>query len=189
MAEIKVQLRQLIDDRNSPSRIVGDLDVTSSEDFPLSLTLQHFDIRDINSRSGAFSKTFDIPATNNNNRILRHLHKSGFDNEHSNVLSRIDAVIYADNLPIIAGKIRITKVTKSEQPISYSCEFVGDNMDWASGIKNKELKDLDILFRKIENFFIKKKFNYPKTIIDFVNGELKMIREGSVSKENIEKLL
>ena len=27
------------------------------------------------------------------------------------------------------------------------------------------------------------------TIIDFVNGELKMIREGSVSKENIEKLL
>ena len=27
------------------------------------------------------------------------------------------------------------------------------------------------------------------TIIDFVDGELKMIREGSVSKENIEKLL
>ena len=27
------------------------------------------------------------------------------------------------------------------------------------------------------------------TIIDFVNGELKMIREGSVSKENIEKIL
>ena len=27
------------------------------------------------------------------------------------------------------------------------------------------------------------------TIVDFVNGELKMIREGSVSKENIEKLL
>ena len=142
MAEIKVQLRQLIDDRSSPSRIVGDLDVTSSEDFPLSLTLQHFDIRDINSRSGAFSKTFDIPATNNNNRILRHLHKSGFDSQYSEVLSRIDAVIYADNLPIIAGKIRITKVTKSEHPISYSCEFVGDNMDWASGLKNKELKDL-----------------------------------------------
>ena len=27
------------------------------------------------------------------------------------------------------------------------------------------------------------------TIVDFVNGELKMIREGSVSKENIEKIL
>ena len=27
------------------------------------------------------------------------------------------------------------------------------------------------------------------TIIDFVNGELKMIREGSVSKERYEKVL
>ena len=27
------------------------------------------------------------------------------------------------------------------------------------------------------------------TIVDFVNGELKMIREGSVSKENLEKIL
>ncbi len=27
------------------------------------------------------------------------------------------------------------------------------------------------------------------TIIDFVNGELKIIREGSLSKENVEKIL
>ena len=30
--------------------------------------------------------------------------------------------------------------------------------------------NIKYLFRKIENFFIKKKFNYPKTIIDFVNN-------------------
>ena len=28
--------------------------------------------------------------------------------------------------------------------------------------------------RKIESFFIKKKFNYPKTIIDFVNNNKKI---------------
>lgn len=143
MAEIKIQLRHFASGASSSSYIVGDLDVTSSEDFPLSLTMQNFDIRDINSRSGSFSKTFDIPATNNNNRILRELHAQGFNtNLHSGVISKIDSVIYADNVPIIAGKLRVTSVTKSDTPVSYSCEFVGDNMDWASSIKNLELKDL-----------------------------------------------
>ena len=57
MAEIKIQLRNFSTGASAHSSIIGDLDVTSSEDFPLSLTMQNFDIRDINSRSGSFSKT------------------------------------------------------------------------------------------------------------------------------------
>ena len=34
--------------------------------------------------------------------------------------------------------------------------------------------NIKYLLRKIENFFIKKKFNYPKTIIDFVNNNKKI---------------
>ena len=34
--------------------------------------------------------------------------------------------------------------------------------------------NIKYLLRKIENFFIKKKFNYPKTIIDFINNNKKI---------------
>tara|TARA_R100000329_G_scaffold118563_1_gene97643 strand:+ start:6478 stop:9225 length:2748 start_codon:yes stop_codon:yes gene_type:complete len=140
MAEIKIELRKF--DASSSKEVIGELDVTSSEDFPLSLTMQNFDIRDINSRSGSFSKTFDIPANNNNNRILKNIFHQGYDDSSTNVFTKIDSVIYVDNVPIISGKLRVTKATRSDNPLSYSCEFVGDNMDWASEIKNLELKDL-----------------------------------------------
>lgn len=140
MVEITIELRRF--NASSSKEVIGVLDVTSSEDFPLSLTIQSFDIRDINSRSGSFSKTFDIPATNNNNRILKNVFYQGYDDTSTNVFGKIDAVIYADNVPIISGKLRVTKVTRSDNPLGYSCEFVGDNMDWASEIKNLELKDL-----------------------------------------------
>ena len=34
--------------------------------------------------------------------------------------------------------------------------------------------NIKYLLRKIENFFINKEFNYPKTIIDFVNNNKKI---------------
>ena len=140
MAEIKIELRKFSSTRRF--EIYGELDVTSSEDFPLSLTMQNFDIRDINSRSGSFSKTFDIPATNNNNRIFKNVFTAGYQQDYAPIFSKIDSVIYADNVPIISGKLRMTKIMKSNNVDKYSCEFVGDNMDWASDIKNLELKDL-----------------------------------------------
>ena len=145
MAEIKIELRSFGSDSGSnptSDDVIGVLDITSSEDFPLSLTFQNFDIRQFGSRGGSFSKTFDIPATNNNNKVFNNLWKAGYIISSKNVLGNIPAVIYADNIPIVSGKLRITTITKGNNVKSYSCSFVGDNMDWASSIKNKELKDL-----------------------------------------------
>ena len=71
MAEIKVELRDF------DNKILGSLDITSSDNFPLSLTYQNFDIRDFSSRNGSFSKTFKIPATKHNNVLLAHIYKDG----------------------------------------------------------------------------------------------------------------
>ena len=145
MAEIKIELRGFGSDSGSnptSDDVVGVLDITSSEDFPLSLTFQNFDVRNFSQRSGSFSKTFDVPATNNNNRVFNNLWKTGYIISSKKVAGNIPAVIYADNIPIVSGKFRITSITKDKNVKSYSCSFVGDNMDWASSIKNKELKDL-----------------------------------------------
>ena len=48
--------------------IVGELDITDHSDFPLAVTFQISDFKDITSTSGDYSKTFKIPATKNNNQ-------------------------------------------------------------------------------------------------------------------------
>ena len=153
MAEVKLQLRGFGTSASNKDNIVGELDITSSEKFPLSLSFQNFDIKNLKTRGGSFSKTFDIPATNNNNVILRNLWNSGWRSaQGENVLGNIDASVYVDNVHVLAGKVRITKVTKDTEVKSYSCTLFGDNMDWASGIKNKELKDLKFSSQEYSNY-------------------------------------
>ena len=55
------------------SSIVGELDVFDHSEFPMSLNFQISDVKDLQSRSGVFSKTFRIPATKNNNIVLKVL--------------------------------------------------------------------------------------------------------------------
>ena len=135
MAEIRLELRDYT------NGILGNVDITSSDNFPLSLTYQNFDIRNFNSRGGSFSKTFKIPATKNNNVLFNHISKDG-NIDSKNVRADIPATIYADNVPVIRGTLKLTKVLKQKEALEYECNFLGDNMDWASKIKNLEIKEL-----------------------------------------------
>ena len=135
MAEIKIQLRDF--DNN----ILGDLDIISSESFPLSLSYSNFDVRNFNSRTGSFSKTFKIPASKKNNKLLNHIYQYGND-DTKKVLSKIPATIFADNLPIITGNLRITQIFKDKKVLEYECLFLGNNMDWADSIKSLNMSEL-----------------------------------------------
>ena len=135
MAEIRVELRDFTDS------ILGNIDITSSDDFPLSLNYQNFDVRDFNSRNGSFSKTFKVPATRNNNKLFNHMYQDG-NIDSKNVRKDLPSTIYSDNLPIISGVLRFYKITKDTKVLEYECTFLGDNMDWASKIKNLDLNEL-----------------------------------------------
>ena len=54
----------------------------------------------------------------------------------------LDSIIYLDNSPIISGTIRMSKIISNKDVVEYECVFLGDNMNWASNIQNKDLKDL-----------------------------------------------
>ena len=153
MEEIRIELRGFGTSSGTDDDVVGDLDITSSEDFPLSLTFQNFDVRDFSTRNGAFSKTFSIPATSNNNSVLRNLWHSGWVRGSANATGNIPCTIYASNIPITSGKLRITKVVKDTEVKSYDCTFLGDNMDWASGIKDLDLKDLKFSSEPYDTYY------------------------------------
>ena len=135
MPEVRVELR------DTTNNVVGDIEIFDSNDFPLALTYSNFDVRDLGGRKGSFSKSFKIPATKSNNTLLQHLYFDGYVDTNG-MKSRKPATIYVDNLPIITGELQVTKIMKSDVPEEYECVFFGDNMDWASKIKDSELKSI-----------------------------------------------
>lgn len=145
MAEIRIELRDFTDN------ILGNLDIISSDDFPLSLTFQNFDVRDLGTRNGSFSKTFTAPSTKNNNILFNQIYKEG-NIDIKKVRKEIPSTIYADNIPIINGLLRMSSITKTQDPLGYECIFLGDSMDWANGIKSLNLKDMKFSSSSYSNY-------------------------------------
>tara|TARA_R110002051_G_scaffold105182_1_gene178032 strand:+ start:2944 stop:5982 length:3039 start_codon:yes stop_codon:yes gene_type:complete len=122
--------------------IVGSLDIANSVDFPLALTFAVSDIRKLDARTGTYSKTFNIPATKNNNNIFRGAYHEGSYIEGNKISTEKTCRILVDNNYSITGKIQVTAIGKSSSPSYYSCVFYGNNVDWASSLDSKLLKDL-----------------------------------------------
>jgi len=116
--------------------IVGELDVTDHSDFPLALSFQISDIKDITATSGDYSKTFKVPATKNNNQLLRNLYTANilkFDvTTGENVNSATENMpcqILVDELYSTVGTIKVTGVGGYGEKVSfYNCVFYGNNL-------------------------------------------------------------
>lgn len=128
--------------------VLGRLDIGNSDDFPLAVTFGIIDVRNLQERTGTYSKTFNIPATKNNNQILKALYREGSFTDGASLTGRMPCRISLDSLNSIFGKLQITKVgnMSRRQFVSYySCVFYGDNVDWTSSISEKKLMDLSVL--------------------------------------------
>ena len=121
--------------------VVGELEVTSHSDFPLSLTFSITDIRDINSRKGSYSKTFKIPATKSNNQLYKSVYIVN-STSTNNLSNKKPCRILINNLYSIGGFLQLKSIGKSDKPLYYSCVFYGNNVGWATAIGEKLLKDL-----------------------------------------------
>ena len=122
--------------------VAGELDVTDHSDFPLSLTFQISDIRDLTSSSGDYSKSFKIPATKNNNNILHHI----YDAKVGKVLATIKKPcrILVDNLYSLVGSITVKGIgLYGEAPDYYDCVFFGSNLGWAKDIDSKYMNQIE----------------------------------------------
>ena len=125
--------------------VFGELEVGSSDDFPLALSFSIAEARDLNSRTGSYSKTFKIPATKNNNRVLKMAYYERSFIDDNKISVKKPCRILVDDLYALTGQLQITAVSKASQPLYYSCVFYGNNVDWAASIDTKLLRDLAVL--------------------------------------------
>ena len=137
---ISITEANVIDWDNS---IVGELDITDHSDFPLALTFQISDFKDLTSTSGDYSKTFKIPATKNNNNILKHLYIPNVNIDNT-VTDRKSCRILFNNLYSLVGLIQVDGVGGyGETPSYYNCVFFGSNLNWADKIQDTYMDTID----------------------------------------------
>ncbi len=136
--------------------VFGELDVTDHSDFPLSLTFQISDIRDITSTSGDYSKTFKVPATKNNNKLLSNSFNPKIT--QTNINSKKPCRIVVNGSTTVTGLIKTTGVAGfGKKAAYYNCVFYGNNLSWAKNIDERYLHQInwgtageDILYHKTD---------------------------------------
>ena len=138
----KITLKRLgVDD----SLVIGRLEAPNPEDFSFAMTFAINDTSDIESRMGSYSKTFEIPATAHNNKVLKHMNIPNSTNLGAELKFKIPCRISFGNLYSIYGLIQIQDVIRvNNSAIAYSCVFYGDNVGWASLFENKYLHEMVI---------------------------------------------
>ena len=123
--------------------IVGELDITDHSDFPLALTFQISDFKDLTSTTGDYSKSFKIPATKNNNNIFKHLYIPNLivDNK---VTDKKSCRIIFNGLYSIVGLIQVDGVGGyGETPSYYNCVFFGSNLSWSNKIQDTYMNTIE----------------------------------------------
>jgi hypothetical protein len=128
---------------NWEKSILGELDVTDNSNFPLALTFQISDIQEITSTSGDYSKTFKIPATKNNNALLKNIYTPNIQNDKSPT-QNMKCRITLGGMDSLSGLLKVTGVGGyGETPSYYNCVFYGNNLSWANLIDSQYMNDID----------------------------------------------
>lgn len=141
--DVSIVDNTVFDTLDNLNSVVGELDVTSHDDFPLAMTFQISDINDITSTSGNYSKTFTVPATKNNNKLLKNIYNPNIQTETDLYQDKRCRIIVND-LFSLNGVIRITGVGGlGEKTTHYNCVFYGDNLTWANFVSTKDMSQID----------------------------------------------
>ena len=122
-------------------QVFGTLDITDSKNFPLAMSYTISDGKDLESRFGDFSKSFDIPATKNNNKLLNHIYDPLIKDD-KNISGLKDCRIMVDGITFFQGQIQVKGSKQTSRPQSYKATVYGGNFAWASLLRDKNLCDL-----------------------------------------------
>jgi len=146
---------------NPAVSVIGLLEVSDSEDFPLNISYTVSDGKNLDARFGDYSQTFDLPATANNNRILNHIWKANVDQSSKKLFGVKDCRVLVNGVPFFDGMMQVKASEHKGSPESYSCTLYGGNFSWMSTLKDKNLcevfDDTDTFtfdYFNIENTFL-----------------------------------
>ena len=167
------------------------IDLFKDEDVKLTDSI--LNISDISKNTTAYTRSFTVPASDNNNKTFKHYYNTNIDGGFD-ARTKQDGSIKLDGLTFKRGNLRLSEVKiKSGVPSSYTLTFWGKLIDLKKLLKNDKLKDLDFssleyaynsanvkqglesgLFDSdiIYNLLVKKQYYYNSTTGDNTNTDV-----------------
>jgi len=137
MIAVSIREKNLDIDKN----VVGELDITDSQDFPLAMSYAVSDGKNLEQRFGDYSKSFDVPATDNNNKLFAHRYDVKMTDKKDMAGMKPCRILVGDT-EFFRGLIQLGGVTQTSSPDSYTCTIYGGNFGWISQLKNFNLCDI-----------------------------------------------
>jgi len=119
------------------------LDLYKDESINITQGVQ--DVRDISKLFADFSQSFNVPASDRNNKIFKHYYNADIDGGFD-ARTRKFATIDVNTLDFKRGKIQLEEVQiKDNAPASYKITFYGDAIKIKDLIGDDKLFNLDYL--------------------------------------------
>lgn len=120
------------------------VDLYSDESIELTSKIQ--DLRDIGKVFTDFSQSFNVPASDTNNKIFKHFYNFNIIGGAFDSRKKREAIIEINHLRFKEGKIQINHVKlKDNKPNLYNIIFYGKTVSIKDLIGDDELKDLTYL--------------------------------------------
>lgn len=138
---------------NNVRLVCGGVSVDLPSDFGILINKSIADIREPESRSSDWSKTFTLPGTKANNKLFTHLFDLNLSIRNTtstnfspdfNPNLKADAILQVDEVTQIEGFIRLLGIKINDlNQIEYECSMHGELADLFAKVADAKLADLD----------------------------------------------
>tara|TARA_R100000951_G_scaffold115977_1_gene125967 strand:+ start:2566 stop:4845 length:2280 start_codon:yes stop_codon:yes gene_type:complete len=119
------------------------VDLYSNESIELTSKIQ--DLKDISKVFTDFSKSFNVPASETNNKIFKHFYNFNITNGYD-ARKKKEALIEINHLPFREGKIFLVGVKmRDNKPFTYNIQFYGKTITIKDLFGDDELSELTYL--------------------------------------------
>ena len=134
----------------------------------ISLQYSFTDIKDLKAKA-TYSRTFRIPATDNNSKIFGFIENNTFQFSSFNPKRKLNAIITVDTLPVMEGNIQWKASYTQQGKISeYEIVFFGNVIDFFKNIVDADFKNyIGVELNNDYNFIV----NYLGAL-DILNGTI-----------------
>jgi len=134
-------VRTKLEIRDTDNGVLGTIDIGKDGDFPFTLTKRLASLNNISKRGGAYSKTFKVPSTKENNKLLNYLYSTN-QKVVKGFRERKTANVLVDDVIIERGYVKITDIEVRNKTEYYVMTFFGDNVQWMADLAETQLPDL-----------------------------------------------
>ena len=128
---------RIIDNSNN---VLGNLDLANFKNFPLALTKGIVNLDNLKARTGTYSKTFKVPNTKNNSKLLSNVDNINSKKDYRDALGRKPCVIIVNNNQNDSGFLQVSKSINKDY---FELIFFGNNIDWVKGASELKLNAIN----------------------------------------------